>query len=267
MALKLSNVTTPTTGAAAGTGAVIGWYAFGVPGALIGAVLGTGVGYLYQKKKLVPPSALQSMSSVLHGLLPASTATGAAHPTVTLAQKVATSGPGKAAADALYAYLKANGANSSPQLAQLASAFQAASNSDPNSRTLVGILPQTGSYDNQTSAALSLYTKDPIPPATPPAPSPPPPQAVIMNGAIPGAAATSGFNLYTYLKAHGNDKSAALQHLVLQFQLDVNTDPKFPGPATAIPPAIITAPLPQSGVYDAPTAAALTLMSQDPINP
>lgn len=224
---------------------------------LIGLVIvAAGVGYGVYSKKLKVPAFLNS------------TPLGQAVQHLTLAQQVATTGTAQPAAMNLYGYLKVHGADGSPAMTQLVGAFQTAANSDPNSTTLTGHLPTTGLYDSQTSAALTIYSHDPIPPATPPAPSSPPPMAVIMNASIPGSAATSGFNLYTYLKAHGNDKSAALQQLCHQFQIDVNTDPKAPGPASATGlPKTIPNPLPETGIYDAATAQALTVFSNDAISP
>lgn len=187
---------------------------------------------------------------------------------LTLADQVATTGVARGAALALYGYLKVHGADNSPAFSNLVIAFQSTSNTDPNAVTLTGPLPTSGIYDAYTSAALSLYTHDPVPPATPPAPAPVLTVAQAQNMAIPGAAATSGFNLYTYLKAHGNDKSANLQKLVQQFQLDVDTDGKFGGPANKTGlPTIITTPLAQTGVYDAPTVTALRVMAPDAPNP
>lgn len=193
---------------------------------------------------------------------------GSAPEHLTLADQVAQGGTARGAALALYGYLKVHGADQSPAFANLVIAFQSMNNSDPNAVTLTGPLQPNGIFDRNTSAALTIYTHDPIPPATPPAPSPPPPPSVVMNASIPGAAAVSGFNLFTYLKAHGNDRSPALQKLVQQFQLDVNTDPKFAGPANGTGlPTIIKTRLQETGMYDVPTANALAVETPERINP
>ena len=57
-------------------------------------------------------------------------------------------------------------------------------------------------------------------------------------------------------------------HLVKQFQLDFNTDPKSIGPAAAYPMSpLIKTPIPQSGIYDAPTSAALSKLTGTTIKP
>ena len=237
--------------------------------ALVTGAIGATVGYFYgakiatEAKTLLPPSAMQALGL---GAAPAAA-------TQTTAAQVASSGAGKAAAAALYAYLKANGPNGSNDLANLVSQFQQASNSDPQGIQLTGPLPITAAYDAKTSAALTIYTHDPIPPATAPAPQPPPTPAQVADIYLPGAAATSGYNLYMYLKAHSphSPTDGSLNKLVHQFQIDVDTDPKFPGPAAVIGQGVlarvINTPLAQTGAYDAPTAAALTVLSNDPIAP
>jgi hypothetical protein len=194
------------------------------------------------------------------------TPAGNAPPQLDLADQVAQSGAAHTAALALYGYLRVHGYDGSPTLANLVAAFQSTHNTDSNAVELTGPLPVSGIVDAQTSAALTIYTHDPLPPQTPPTPAPALTQAQVVNMSVPGSAETSGFNLYTYLKAHGNDRSAALHAFVQQFQLDVDTDAKYPGPANKTGlPSVITAPLAQTGVYDAPTAAALTVVSNDPI--
>jgi len=209
------------------------------------------------------PVALLSKKKILStlGLTPAGGT--AAHQT--MADQVAASGVAHDAAMALYGYLQAGG--DPAQVPANIATFQAAHNSDPNAVTLTGPLAVNGVFDVPTSAALTLYSHDPIPPYTPPAPQPIPPQAVIMNPLIPGAAATSGFSLYTYLKAHGNDRSASLNRLVTQFQLDANTDPKFPGPSGAVGPRLIQVPITVNGLYTPEVQAALRILAPDAPNP
>ena len=221
-------------------------------GAAIGYFLGDAI--TNEAKKLVHPLGLQA---ALAGV------------TSTLAATVGTSGVAKAAATALYAYLKAHGADGSPTLAQLVQTFQSQSNTDPQAVQLTGALSVTSVYDTKTAAALTLYTHDPIPPATAPAPQPAPSATDVMNPMVPGAAATSGYTLYMYLKAHGNSATDSNLHkLVQQFQIDVDTDPKYPGPAPgAVPPIVFPTTLPQTGVYDANTAKALSVLTNDSISP
>lgn len=252
---------------AAGGGGVVGGLLGLLGGPLVAAgsaLVGGGLGYFFGQKlvvkaeHLIPPSALQAL--------------GVGGTGGTQAAQVASSGSAKPAATSLYAYLKVHGADGSIPLAQLVAAFQTANNADPTAMALTGPLARTSVYDVPTAAALTIYTQDPIPPATPPAPQPPPSPAAVANIYLPGAAATSGFNLYTYLKGHGNNPTdGSLNKLVHQFQIDVNTDPKFPGPAGVVGQGIlkILVPnrLPENGIYDAATSAALTVMSSDPIKP
>jgi hypothetical protein len=193
----------------------------------------------------------------------------------TLVNKVATTGIARAAAMTLYQALKSWGANPAAGtqgavgLMAAVSAFQAASNTDPDAKSLTGPLPTTGKYDARTSAALTMYTQDPIaassdaPPPTPPAPGTP----AAVDYSTPGDAATAGYNLYMYLKAHGDDHSADEQILTQSFQQLVNTDPKYPGPAGALKPIIISKPLSVTSIYDAPTAAALAVVSGNSVAP
>ena len=237
--------------------------------ALVSGSIGAVVGYFYgaklaaEAKTLLPPSAMQAL-----GL-----GTAPHVDTPTVAAQVASSGLGKAAATALYGYLKAHGPDGSNDLATLVSQFQQNSNSDPQGIQLTGPLPITAVYDPKTAAALTIYTHDPIPPASPPAPQPPPTPAQVADIYLPGAAATSGYNLYMYLKAHTphSPTDGSLNKLVHQFQIDVNTDPKFPGPAAVIGQGIlariIKTKLPETGAYNLATSKALTVLSNDPIQP
>lgn len=146
----------------------------------------------------------------------------------------------------LHDYLKAHGYDSSAKLNQLTKDFQVNHNSDKVARTLSGELPVDGNFDQRTSAALTIYTGDPIPPDPKAPPIPVPSLGEVITSTTPGSAAISGFNLYQFLKTNAKvvngqwDESgtnkATLQALVLQFQKDVNTDPKFPGPAYAPSP-------------------------------
>lgn len=196
-------------------------------------------------------------------MAPVNPVTGAVVPagTPTFQSQVQKNGNAVNYAHALHDLLK-TGARPAPMA--IVMAFQVAANSDPMAVALHGPLPTSGQYDTHTSAALTMYTGDPIP-ADENAPKPPPPTfAETIDMSKPGAAALSGSNLYQYLTVHGNDKSSILLSLVKQFQLDVNTDPKFPGPAvTAGMPKFIVAKLQVNGNYDDATAKALAVMSPD----
>lgn len=186
-------------------------------------------------------------------------------PTVThpLVEKVATTGKAVGAAALLHDYLKAHAYDGTDTLHALVTDFQQDTNSDPDAKTLSGPVPVTGTYDPATSSALTMYTKDPIPADPKSAPTPAQKGKDLTDITLPSAAYQSAFNLQTYLVAHGNDKSAILQTLTKAFQHDVNTDPKYPGPAYNIPgvsaalPRFVTTPLKEDGVYGPGTANAM----------
>jgi peptidoglycan hydrolase-like protein with peptidoglycan-binding domain len=144
-------------------------------------------------------------------------------------------GPARTPAYTLHDYIKSNGYKG-PQFKGLVAAFQQATNNDPMAVALHGPIPTDGIYNAQTSGALSMYTGDVIP-ADPNAPLPPKPKfADIVDITKPGAAAISAFQLQVFFKKNKHDKNNPLErNLVRQFQHDVNTDPKAPGPALAIP--------------------------------
>lgn len=221
------------------------------------ALIAVGVGALLYGKKTPKPT----------GTTPAShQASAAGAPVGPLTAAVITSGKAVASSKALYSYLKANGPNKSADLANLVLTFQKASNSDPDAIVLAGPLAASSVYDQPTSAALTMYTHDPIPPAAD-VPKPPLPSAAqSINYAQPGAAAQSGFNLYTYLKNKGNDHSKTLITLTKTFQHDFNTDPKAAGPASNLV-KIMTVPLVEDGNYGSKTADALAIGSGDRIAP
>ena len=190
-----------------------------------------------------------------------------ADPTIpSVADNVFNGGKAKASASSLYQYLKIHGSTNTPDLNAMVKTFQITHNSDPDGYRLTGPIPTNGLYDVRTSAALTLYTHDPIP-ADPLSPLPPIPtdQAEINNIMKPGSAATSAFNLFMYFKAHKDDGSAAFKQLVRQFQYDWNTDPKIGGPANKMP--LPTQPqykftLPVTGTYDAKTKKAIGMFSK-----
>lgn len=189
--------------------------------------------------------------------------------TAPFVQQLQTSGVAVGSAKALHDYLKAHKVDGSAEMTKLVKAFQQAANSDPMSKALHGPLPTDGTYGAQTSAALTVYTKDPIPPAPSAPPMPPATKAQVLDASVPGAVSISAFNLYSYLKAHGVDGSPDMLAFVRQFQLDFNTDtknyigPKGPfAPNTAFPKGI-----PQTGAYDEQTAQALKADSGEYIAP
>lgn len=153
-------------------------------------------------------------------------------------EQVKEEGKAVPAAKALYAHLKSRGVvTDTPVQRQLVLAFQKAHNSDRLGKGLGGALSEDGMYGPGTSGALTMYTNDPIPgdPRFQP-------RAATLgevltnkvigeNGSNAGVAYRSQFNLVQYLKKHGLTHSADQKALVRQFQVDVNTDPLFPGPA------------------------------------
>jgi hypothetical protein len=148
----------------------------------------------------------------------------------------------------------------------LVAAFQRSADRDPLARQLIGPIPQTGIYDPRTSAALTMFTEDPVPAhesvADMPHPTTP---AAILSTAIPGNAAVAGSNLYVYLLTHGKDHSATLQALTKRFQQAVNTDPKFPGPANKNGlPILIPSRLVEDGVAGSKTLRALAVLVPQP---
>jgi hypothetical protein len=152
------------------------------------------------------------------------------------ATQVKTEGKATVPAQALYAYLKEKGPV--PETAELKArtlAFQKAHNADKAASGIGGQLTPDGLYGPGTSAALTLYTNDPIPGN----PAYQPRQATLgevltskkigENGSNAGVAYQSGYNVNSYLKKNGFTNSPSLQALVRQFQNDVNTDPLYPG--------------------------------------
>ena len=198
----------------------------------------------------------------------------------TQAAVVSTAGPAVGAAHDLYDAILAHGyLNAGP----LITAFQVTANGDPKSVQLHGLIPVTGKFDLPTSAALTIYTGLPVPPDPSIAPVYSPiktPEQAVANPddmTTPGPGAMAASNLYAYLKLHPNvNKSgkqfkktdAVLFDLVKGFQVAVNHDPKFPGPAYAIPAAaIIKKPLSEDGQYGKGTSDALAAVSFERINP
>lgn len=155
-----------------------------------------------------------------------------------LTEQVKVESKASAPAKALYAYLKAKGVEpETAELKALTKAFQKAHNADKLSKGLGGALAEDGLYGPGTSAALTMYTNDPIPGN----PKYQPRQATLgevltnkvigENGSNAGVAYQSQFNIREYLKKHGHDNSATEKALVRQLQHDINTDPLFPGPS------------------------------------
>jgi hypothetical protein len=165
------------------------------------------------------------------------------------------------ASTALYQYLKLAGFDETNGLATLIKTFQKSAGSDKDTVKVIGPVPMTGFFDAKTSAALTYFTKDPIPAhKDAPAPVHSNSPADVNNPTIPGHASLAGFNLFSYLLLNGDDRSAPEATLVATFQQQVNLDPKFLGPAnrttskTLIPKSRVT------GIYDDWTADALKLV-------
>jgi hypothetical protein len=186
-----------------------------------------------------------------------------------LVNHVTAHSPAREAAFPLYHHLKLSGVDSSSELQRLVSGFQKAASSDSQVIAIVGPVPMTGIYDPKTSAALTVFTRDPIPAdVRAPAPVPMSHPADINDSSTPGHASLAAFNLIAYLLKSGDDRSATENRLVAEFQRSVNNDTKFPGPANATgKPTIVKSKLDVNGVYDAATADALRVVSGTRINP
>lgn len=208
-------------------------------------------------------------------------------------------------AHALHDYLKANGTGATDGLYPLVTAFQHAHNSDGNAIAMVGRLGETGAYDLPTSAALAVYTGDPIAPSgvlSPVVPaqapslsdlipipglfsSPPaigislPSFTLPPDGTTNGPAALAGSNLYAYLKKNSPKRGSSptansandsqLRTFVLTFQRAVNTDRLFPGPASPIGGAaqLVKSKLDEDGIYGPKTADALSVVTFEKVYP
>jgi hypothetical protein len=140
--------------------------------------------------------------------------------------------------------------------------FQRSHNSDPVAIRLAGRLPNTGYYDQRTSATLTMYTGLPIP-AGDSAPPPPPPQLHhIVNPNIPGNAAMAGYNLGVDLARRGVVHDPRQRQLIKHYQQQINRDPKFPGPAWSRPTQpILRNRIRENGRYNVETARALALQT------
>jgi hypothetical protein len=175
-------------------------------------------------------------------------------------QTVPITGSAVPAAHALYDAIKAQGlASVAPGII---AAFQSAAANDPNNVALTGPIPVTGLYDLPTSSALTIYTGDPIPAPPPKGGGASLPLSMNADLSTPGAAAMSAANLQAYLRLNGKDTSLVLKNLVKQFQHDVNTDVKFPGPAgqkPAVAIQIIKKKLAEDGKYGPATETALAV--------
>jgi len=148
--------------------------------------------------------------------------------------------------------------------------FQKAHNQGANKGIIY--LSENGKYDPLTSAALTLYTKKPIPGSTAFQPRPATvgealSKTIGEGGSNAGSAWASCWNV-----AHGleqfnldtlnpEDPPLILRKLIQQFQYDVNNDPRFPGAGlklSPIPPASeLIAQLTPNGKLDRGTSAAM----------
>ena len=155
-------------------------------------------------------------------------------------------------------YLHANGLDGSPGLKMLVSQFQ--KNARANKVGYADAMLQDGVYDLPTSAALTIAIGQPIAPDTQGKPFASYPFSVTTNPDGSNAASASATNLWSYLRAHGNDHSPMLAAFTKQFQHDVNTDPRFPGPAAlgaAKQVQKFKAKIKEDGVFGKDTTVAL----------
>lgn len=148
--------------------------------------------------------------------------------------------------------------------------FQRAHNNGPNKSIIY--LAENGKYDPLTSAALSLYTKKPIPGDKGAQPRPATVGEALSSvigegGSNAGAARASAWNVAMGLERENLDAVNPLQlsqimtSLVSQFQFDTGVDPRFPGPGFKLSPRLpeneMLAKLATNGQIDRETARAL----------
>lgn len=179
-------------------------------------------------------------------------------------QAVSLQGRAREPALRLYSVVSQYGTARTPQLHYLVLAFQRAHNTDPLAIRLAGRLPHTGHFDARTSATLTMYTGQPIPP-TVGAPRPPhPPFGEILNPNIPGNAALAGFNVGVDLRNRGVVHDERQKHLIREYQREINRDPKFPGPAWAKGTRpVLPQRLRENGHYSPEVARALSLQTHN----
>jgi len=181
----------------------------------------------------------------------------------TFVSQVQSTGNAVQAAHDLFDYLKAHGYDGSQVLSAYVLDFQKKHNSDPMAKALAGQLIENGKYDLKTSPALSMMIGDVVP-ADPSAPIPPKPTfGELTDVTKPGAASLAAFNLQVWFKTRKHDKSNPVEKmLVKQFQSDVNTDPKFPGPAYQIKglPKLVTTPLSVDGDFGPTTQKVYNML-------
>ena len=195
----------------------------------------------------VSPAAAQAAAQYLGTSLPPGGYTD-------FANYLQTGSPVVPSAHALYDHLKAAGkrvpydpstGRATAATMVLTKNFQKAHNASQIGKGIAGTLDEDGEYDPLTSAALTVYTGDPIPAdanaALPPAAS----LGQVLTaksfgegGTNVGSAYASGFNVVQWLKKNGTANTAdpSLAQLVMQFQHDANTDPQYPGAAYALSP-------------------------------
>lgn len=173
-------------------------------------------------------------------------------------------GPAMPQAHELFDYLKQNGTANTQELKRLTLAFQKAHNSTNPAKAVTGELVQDGLYGPMTSAALTVYTGQPIPPAGSMA------NTVPTSPSSPGTAALAASNLYAYLKLNGakNDGKPERKAIIKQFQHAANTDPLYPGPASMnASTRIIKIKLVEDGLYGPKTSDALAAINFERIPP
>lgn len=208
----------------------------------------------------VSPAAAQAAAQYLGTPLPPGGYTD-------FANYLQTGSPVVPSAHALYDHLVASGkrvpidpstGRATAKTMVLTKTFQKAHNASQIGKGLAGTLTEDGEYNPFTSAALTVYTGDPIPAD---ANASLPPAATLgqtltaktfgEGGTNAGSAYASGFNVIQWLKKNGTSNTAdpALAQLVMQFQRDANTDPQYPGASYALSPKppLMTPKLPETG--------------------
>lgn len=181
-----------------------------------------------------------------------------------LSGQLSVEGPAMPQAHALFDYLKTNGTANTQELKRLTLDFQRAHNANVAAKKVTGELVEDGLYGPMTSAALTVYTGQPIPPATSMQ------KTVPTSPSSPGTAALAASNLYAYLKLNGakNDGKAERKTLIKIFQHAVNTDPLYPGPASPnASTRIIKEKLVEDGLYGPKTSDALAAINFERIPP
>jgi hypothetical protein len=139
-------------------GAATGFFVGGPIGAPIGAAAGGLVDWLRRPKHKAPPAAAMRVMVPAPGVTPSQLAQASAAASIQIPKE----------ASDLHNFLKGNPlgmiAFRTPTGLALIGAFQRHAMLDANLVSALGPQLPTGTYDKRTSAALTFYTHDPIPP-------------------------------------------------------------------------------------------------------